>query len=74
MELAEKERFPDSKPAGEKPFTMSKENRVIRVRLTYLAEGWNLDNTDATQVKCNFYLKKNSHQYEDSQRAGTAHY
>ena len=55
VELAERERFPDSKPAREKPFRMSKDNRVIRVKLTNLAKGWNLDNTDDAQVKCNFY-------------------
>jgi len=57
VELAEKKRFPDSKPAREKPFKMYKDNRMITVKLTDLEKGWNFYNTDDTQVNCNFYSK-----------------
>jgi len=57
VELAEKERFPHSKPAREKPFEMYKDNRMITVKLTDLEEGWNFYNADDTQVNCNFYSK-----------------
>jgi len=50
VELAEKERFPDSRPAREKPFRMCKDNRMITVRLTDLEEGWKFDKTDDAQV------------------------
>jgi len=58
VELTEKERFPDSKPARQKPFRMYEDNTVISVKLTDLEKGWNLDNTGDTQVNCNFYSKK----------------
>ena len=63
VELTEKERFPDSKPARQKPFRMYEDNTVISVKLTDLEKGWNLDNTGDTQVNCNFYSKKKD-QYE----------
>jgi len=50
VELAEKERFPHSKPAREKPFEMYKDNRMITVKLTDLEEGWNFYNADDTQI------------------------
>ncbi|XP_020601650.1 uncharacterized protein LOC110040726 isoform X2 [Orbicella faveolata] len=50
VELAEKKRFPDSKPAREKPFKMYKDNRMITVKLTDLEKGWNFYNTDDTQI------------------------
>ena len=50
MELKDRERFPESKPAKEKPFRMYKDNTVITVKLTKLEEGWELDKTDDTQV------------------------
>ena len=53
LELAEKERFPDSRPAREKPFRMYKANRVITVKFTHLEDGWKFINTDDTQVYCN---------------------
>ena len=57
MDRTEKERFPDSKPAREKPFKMYEDNRPITVKLSGLEEGWNFDNTDDTQVNCTFYSK-----------------
>ena len=53
VELAEKEGFPESKRAREKPFRMFKHNRMMTVKLTNLKEGWNFDNTEGTQVNCN---------------------
>jgi len=50
VELAEKERFPGSKPSREKPFRMYKDSRVITVKLTDLEEGWNFDKTKNRQV------------------------
>ena len=58
--LTEKERFPDSRPAREKPFKMYRDNRVINVRLTDLEEGWNFDKTDDTKVNCKCYSKERS--------------
>lgn len=58
MKLAEEERFPDSRPAREKPFEMHKHSKEFTVRLTDIEDGWNFDNTDNTQVHCNFYSKK----------------
>lgn len=55
VELAEKERFPDSRPAREKPFRMYKDNTVITVNFTHLEDGWKFINTDNTQVHCNLY-------------------
>jgi len=62
VELTEKERFPDSKPARQKPFKMYEDNSVISVKLTDLEKGWSFNNTGDTQVNCNFYKKKD--QYE----------
>ena len=50
LELAEKERFPDSRPAREQPFRMHNDNKVITVKLTDLEEGWEFDKTNDTQV------------------------
>jgi len=57
VELAEKERFSDSRPGRVRPFRMYKDNRMITAKLTYLEEGWNFHNTDDAQVNCNFYSK-----------------
>jgi len=54
MELAEREGFPESIRAREKPFRMYKDNRMMTVKLTNLEEGWNFDNTDDTQVNLAF--------------------
>lgn len=58
VELKDKERFPGSKPAREKPFRMYNDSKVITVKLTNLEEGWKFDKTNDTQVNCNFYFKK----------------
>lgn len=58
MELTEKERFPGSKPAREKPFRMYKDNKMITVRLTDLEEGWKFDKTGDAQVNWKLYSKK----------------
>ena len=54
MERIEKERFPDSKPAIEKPFKMHNDSKDITVWLDaedLAKSGWELDRTPATQVK-----------------------
>ena len=54
MERKEKEKFPDSKPSIEKPFKMYNDSNNITVwlRQDELAKnGWELDQTNATQVK-----------------------
>ena len=54
MERKEKEKFPDSKPSIEKPFKMYNDTNDITVwlRPEELAKnGWELDQTYATQVK-----------------------
>ena len=54
MERKEKEKFPDSKPSIEKPFKMHNDTNDITVwlRPEELAKnGWELDQTYATQVK-----------------------
>ena len=50
MELKDRERFPESRPAKEKPFRMYNDNTVIIVKLTSLEDGWKLDKTNDTQV------------------------
>ena len=50
MESAERERFPDSKPAREEPFRMYNDNKVLTVKLTDLEEGWEFDKTNDAQV------------------------
>ena len=50
VELKDRERFPESKPAKEKPFRMYNDNAVITVKLTNLEDGWELDKTNDTQV------------------------
>ena len=50
VELTEKERFPDSRPAREQPFRMYNDSKLITVKLTDLEEGWELDKTNDTQV------------------------
>lgn len=50
MEVKDRERFPDSKPAREQPFRMYKDNKDITVKLTDLEEGWEFDKTNDTQV------------------------
>ena len=50
MEVKDRERFPDSKPAREQPFRMYNDNKVITVKLTDLEEGWEFDKTKDTQV------------------------
>lgn len=50
VELINRERFPGSKPAKEKPFRMYKDNTAITVKLTKLEDGWELDKTNDTQV------------------------
>ena len=62
MELAEREGFPESIRAREKPFRMYKDNRMMTVKLTNLEEGWNFDNTDDTQVNLAFIKKENQNQ------------
>ena len=52
VKLAEK-RFPGSRPAREKPFRIYRDTREITVKLTDLAEGWNSNKRDDTQVNCN---------------------
>ena len=54
VELNDRERFPESKPAKEKPFRMYNDNAVITVKLNNLEDGWELDKTNDTQVNCNF--------------------
>ena len=54
MERKEKEKFPDSKGTMEKPFKMYNDanNITVWLRPDELAKnGWELDQTDATQVK-----------------------
>ena len=48
--MRERERFPDSKAAKEKPFKMYNDDNDITVKLTDLEEGWQLDKTDSSQV------------------------
>lgn len=50
VELKDRERFPESRPAKEKPFRMYNDNTVIIVKLTSLEDGWKLDKTNDTQV------------------------
>lgn len=50
VEIREKERFPGSKPAKEKLFTIYDGGNDIAVKLTEIQEGWELDKTDATQT------------------------
>ena len=50
VEVKDRERFPDSKPAREQPFRMYNDNKVITVKLTDLEEGWEFDKTKDTQV------------------------
>lgn len=50
VELKDRERFPDSKPAREEPFRMYNDNSAITVKLTDLEKGWEFDKTDDTQV------------------------
>ena len=52
VEFKDRERFPDSRPAREQPFRMYNESKEITVRLTDLEEGWKVDKTGDTQVKC----------------------
>ena len=72
VELAEKERFPDSRPAREKPFRMYKNNRVISVKFTNLEDGWKFVNTDDSQVHCSLFSKTVISIKLDSEMAGTA--
>lgn len=51
VELKDRERFPESRPAKEKPFRMYNDNKTITVKLTNLEKGWELDKTNDTQVK-----------------------
>ena len=54
MERKEKEKFPDSKASIEKPFKMYNDanNITVWLRQDELAKnGWELDQTNATQVK-----------------------
>ena len=54
MERKEREKFPDSKPSIEKPFKMYNDanNITVWLRPEELAKnGWQLDQTNATQVK-----------------------
>ena len=48
--MKEKERFPESRPAREKPFKLYDDNKVINVKLTDIEEGWDLDKTKKEQV------------------------
>ena len=50
MELRDRERFPDSRPAREESFKMYKDKKNITVRLVDLEEGWKLDKTGDKQV------------------------
>ena len=54
MERKEREEFPDSKASIEKPFKMYNDTNDITVWLRpeeLAKKGWELDDTDATQVK-----------------------
>ena len=48
--MKEKERFPDSRPAREKPFKLYNNSKEITVKLTNIEEGWELDKTNEEQV------------------------
>lgn len=50
VEMKEKERFPDSKPAREKPFKLYNNNKEITVKLTNIEKGWELDKTNEEQI------------------------
>ncbi|XP_078343251.1 uncharacterized protein LOC144628987 isoform X2 [Oculina patagonica] len=50
VELKDRERFPDSRPAREKPFRMYNDNKEITVKLTNLEEGWKTDKMPDTQI------------------------
>ena len=57
MEVKDRERFPDSRPAREQPFRMYNDNKVITVKLTDLEEGWEFDKTNDTQVTLTLFQK-----------------
>ena len=50
VDRADRERFPESIPAKEKPFRMYNYNTEITVKVTDLEDGWKLDKANDTQV------------------------